>query len=484
MTDQQRADALGCVSDWMHTPHLDALARQGTRLAQMFAQSPVCVPSRCNFVSGRYPFAHRVGENNTLLPEGEPHLFRLLAAAGYQTGLIGKNHMLQHSDLEPLDFCFDEIGDADTPQWKEHLSAIRRDMSEKGAWAGARWHDLPENETKTHAIGAKTLEVLDEMAQGEAPFFLWCSFRDPHAPHTAPRRFNEWYPESGVPLPLNALQPRAITELEDKPSRQLIKHFAEQMDKAEEDDIRRYIAVYSAMVSYVDEWVGRILQRLDELGLRENTIVVFVSDHGDFRGEHGMVKKDLVLYDCLLHIPCIVRWPGTVAAGRVTSAMVEQIDLHPTLCEWAGVEVPSHVQGKSLATLLRGATSHHRDSIYAEACPPDYRNPYPDYESFADAWQASRSDDTHPLRWTANFNVPGDHCRMWRTRDWKYVRYITGEEELYDLATDPDEQHNLAASCPDKCRDFNELMNAWREQAARCVAAVCSENLPLAVASA
>jgi arylsulfatase A-like enzyme len=449
MCDQMRADALGCVSPWMHTPNLDALAGGGVRLSHLFAQSPVCVPSRCNMVTGRYPHAHRCRENHARLGPGEPHLFRALKAAGYRTGLVGKNHMFDPRDLAPLDIDGSAVGEkAGLPaDWEAHLKQIGRDMVVRGAWAGARFHDLPEEFSSTHRIGAAGLEALDRLAAGPDPFFLWVSFHDPHAPHTAPRRFEALYPPESVPLPDGALGPTAGTELaRGKPRRQAVKRDAQKMPDAAEDDLRRYVAVYSAMVSYVDEWVGRLLDRLDELGRREDTLVLFVSDHGDFRGEHAMVKKDLVLYDSLLRVPGVLRLPGGLPAGAVHDGLCETVDLYPTLCDLLDVSVPHGVQGRSLAPVLRGTAEDEREAVYAEVCPPNFRNPYPDSAAFLAEWERAQTTEGHPLRWTAPFNVPGDFVKCVRTRDRKYVWYPnSGEEELYDLTTDPGETANLAA---------------------------------------
>jgi arylsulfatase len=203
------------------------------------------------------------------------------------------------------------------------------------------------------------------------------------------------------------------------------------MELAGEGALRRYVAVYSAMITHVDEQIGRILDRIDSLGLVRDTIVLFTSDHGEFRGEHGMVEKDLLLYDCLLRVPCMIRWTGEIERRR-SDALAEQIDLYPTLAELAGVPLPKGIQGRSLAALLRGDAIAHRTEVHAEVCQPDARNPFPDYESFRSGWDR------------APFNVPGDHLKMIRTREHKYVWSPEGDRELYDLIADPGERTNLA----------------------------------------
>jgi arylsulfatase A-like enzyme len=213
---------------------------------------------------------------------------------------------------------------------------------------------------------------------------------------------------------------------------------------APEQGLRRYIAVYSAMISFIDEWVGHILNTLALRGLADNTLVVFVSDHGDFRGDHGMVKKDLLLYDSLLHVPCILRYPGRIKPQTVEKALVEQIDLYPTILDYAKINIPLGVQGVSLRPFLEGRVDQVHGAVYAEICPPLFRNPYKSADAFLAEWQKYHTADGHPLQWTAPFNVPGEFVKAIRTAELKYIWYASGEEELYDLILDPGETQNVA----------------------------------------
>ena len=176
-----------------------------------------------------------------------------------------------------------------------------------------------------------------------------------------------------------------------------------------------------------------------------DTIIVFTSDHGDFNFDYGMCKKDLILLDCLLHVPCIMAWEGHLKPRVVDSTMVEQVDVVPTLLELCGIEIPFGCQGKSLVPIARGETKTHKDVVYGEVCPPDYRNPYKTYEAFIADWNKYHTTRGHPLCWQANFNVPGDFCKAIRTTNWKYIWYADGFQELYDLRHDPREWINLAS---------------------------------------
>lgn len=448
MMDQQRADALGCVSPWMHTPNLDRLAAEGAHLRKFFAQSPVCVPSRINYITGRYPHSHGNRENNARVAPGEPHIFRVVKKAGYQTAVFGKNHMFYDEDLPKLDTDgtrVESLGQFDTPSvraYQAYLTECRRQLQDLGCWA-ASFHDFPEELTRTHRTGAAAVEYLRQVDTA-SPFFLWVSFADPHVPHTAPRRFSPLYPLDEMPVPPGALAAEYDAEVQHKPTRQAVKRKAQGMVDAPEEGLHRYIAVYSAMISFVDEWIGRILYTLAMRGLADDTLVVFVSDHGDFRGEHGMVKKDLVLYDSLLHVPCIVRYPGHIKPQALENALVEQIDLYPTILDYANIDIPKGVQGVSMRPLLEGKAEPMHGAIYAEICPPLFRNPYKTADEFILEWQNYHTADGHPLQWTAPYNVPGEFVKAIRTVERKYIWYASGEEELYDLTLDPGEIQNLA----------------------------------------
>jgi len=437
MTDQQRYDALGANgNDVIRTPVLDRLAAEGVNVQQYFTNCPVCVPSRCTLFTGRYPHSHRVRENHNLLEAGrEIHLFRTLKKAGYALGYIGKNHLLEGPEFENFDYT--DVWGYDhrmSPAEEEcHNFARSRGavMREVGCWAGAIFHDFPPESTRPYVKASSAIRFLEQRPK-DRPFCLCLSFSDPHAPHIALRKYEEVYP-----LEKMVLHPTCEGELEQKASRFPIKFRAQGSHKATEQDKRRFMAVYYSMISWVDEQIGRVLEKLEELGLRRDTIVVFTSDHGEFCFEHGMCKKDLVLLDSLLHVPLLICWPGQLEPRVIDGTFMEEVDVMPTLLDLMGVAAPYGMQGASIMPVIRGKTDSHKDEVYGEICPPWLYNPFPDYESFVEDWRR-HSEGPPP------FNIPGDFTKMIRTREAKYIWYSTGEEELYDLRSDPNEWHNLA----------------------------------------
>lgn len=440
LTDQQRFDAMSAHGGIACTPHLDAVAAQGVDLRRHYAQSPVCVPSRSTLFTGRHPQAHGVMENFARINESEVHLFKVLKAAGYWLAYHGKNHLLPDAEMAAnfdhfTDPEFDEFGDPlRAPYVALERESLRR-LATHGSFASAAFHDFPDEITTTGVIARQAKESLAS-APVDRPWCLVASFYDPHVPHLAPRRFAARHPPEAMPLPpLPAGDPFA-----GKPDRLRIKYHAQGSDRATDEDRRNYLAVYASMVDFVDEQLGGVLAALRDRSDAGRTMVVFTSDHGDFAWHHGLCKKDLVLYEDLLHVPAVIAWPGTIQPARVDQTFTQHSDLMPTLLDLAGLDRPAGCQGRSFAALLKGEAREHRAATYAEICFPWMRNPYPDYKAFRAAW------DQHPPGRPpgASYNVPGDHSKSVRTADWSYLWYGDGFEELYDLRTDPDEWTNLA----------------------------------------
>ncbi len=462
MTDQQRFDALSCHGGWIKTPHLDRLAAEGVDLRGHFAQAPVCVPSRCTLFSGIYPHAHGVLENDQLLPGCHPHLVKVLRQQAYHLAYSGKNHMLPDAELAANVTRFDPP-EKRVPLSRERQAYVQleheaqRYLAEHDCFGSGRFHDFPDEVTTSGMIAAQTLDDL-AAAPADRPWCLVSSFSDPHVPHLAPRRFAALYPEDELPLPDWQPAPEGT-----KPRRLRVKRGAQGSDRADPAAQRHYLAVYGAMCSYVDELIGRIMAALRGRPDADRTIVVFVSDHGDFCWDQGMVKKDLLLYDALLRVPAIVHWPAHLPARVVAGTFTEHTDMLPTLLELLGVPSPAGCQGRSFAGLLRGETNSHRTQVHAEVCYEWMRSGYDTPEEYRRAWEAARGTSS-PLARSAPFNVPGDHTRAVRTREWKYIWFGDGFEELYDLVNDPAESRNLAGDprCAGELADMRRRLTDWQ----------------------
>jgi arylsulfatase A-like enzyme len=459
MTDQQRYDAMSCHGGMARTPYLDRLAAEGIDFQAFYSHCPVCVPSRCCLFTGRYPHAHRVRQNHARLERHEVHLFKALKQVGYTLGYVEKNHLLtddEFANFDHVDLKNHRSYEGARAAYGEFVQARRQRLRSVGSWASAVFHDFDPRLTDPYLSRQSAIEFLDR-APADRPFCLAVSFSDPHVPHLALSKYREVYPLDQIPVPR---APEGV--LDGKAPRFVIKQRAQGALEASEEDVRRYLAVYYAMISWVDENVGAILAALEKNGQRENTIVVFSADHGDFNFDYNMCKKDLVLLDALLHVPFLLSWPGHISPRVVAQAMVEQVDVFPTLLELCEVEIPFGCQGRSLVPLIEGQAAQHKDVVYAEICPPHHRNPYPTYEAFIAAWHEGHDTPGHPLYRSAPFNVPGDYTKAIRTRTWKYIWY-DGFEELYDLERDPHEWVNLALrdAYRARCTEMKERLFEW-----------------------
>jgi arylsulfatase A-like enzyme len=468
-TDQQHYDVLGVHDPALKTPNLDRLCREGTRFDRAYCPSPVCTPSRSSIITGQYPSHHGAWTIGVKLPEDVPTLGQHLIDAGYATALIGKAHfqplvstpespsLESQPTLRDLDFwrgfndtwygfqhCelarnhadeshagqhyaiwMEEHGLAD---WRDYFQPLKGETAAKapkvsprgGYFREERSWKLPEDLHFTHWTGERSLAYLDAHGRGDKPFFLWASFHDPHPPYTVSEPWASMYdPEDMTvaqvtPGEHDRNPPHFAKTQEDNPDfgtwhKPYQAHGCESHLYPEEE-LKKDKATYYGMVSFIDHEVGRLLDKLDALGIAEDTLVVFSTDHGHFLGQHGLIAKGPFHYEDMLKIPFIVRQPGTVPAGRVSDALQSLVDLAPTFLDAAGEAVPGEMQGVSQWTYWRGGEEPARDFVLCE----NRHNPeMPHVETYIDA----------------------------RYKISVYRRADFGE--LFDLEADPGEVNNL-----------------------------------------
>jgi len=486
MTDQQKATSLPAYGNLVaRTPALDALARDGVVVENAVCNYPACTPARAAVHTGRYPHTTRVRANHIHLPENEITLPALLKAAGYRTALVGKNHVFADGRAASQ-FRVGGLALADWPtssldvvQAQEQLAAtlpLHDQRSLFDSWYGANhfgpdgpeygemrafhlqphlWRNaagsgvspFPAEQCTSAVLADRTVELI-RAADPEQPWFTWLSFPDPHNPYIAPEPFASMYDPAEVDLPPH-------DPLVNKPERQRIASRMCGMHDVDEQALRQAIAIEYAMISGVDAAVGRVLAALEETGQRESTIVVFLSDHGGYLGDHGAWHKAPAFYDCLIRIPLVVSWPGTLAPGRLLDGFVEQVDLLPTLLDLADLPQPPGVQGVSAAAALSG-TGAARQEAFAEVGEAGDPVTWDDLPFLPD----SPLDDRW-FPWDGFQEAWVGRGKMIRTGDTKYVWYANGDEELYDLAADPDELTNLAGADVERCRELRDRILAW-----------------------
>lgn len=442
-TDQQRWDTLGCYGNpFTHTPHLDKLASEGICFNHAYVQNPLCQPSRGSFLTGRYPRTTGLTKNGQDIKPGEIPITRNLADVGYHCGLIGKLH------LNACDNRIKDYGD----EWWRYVDSVNFDMREPridDGYSEFLWDHSPTGnpysdytrwvKAKGGRIQYKAREDCPYVDHGmpvELHQTTWCAdmaidflqrnqkqnwlcsvnIFDPHFPFNPPDELIQRYLDRLDDLPLPNFRE---DEWDDKPA--INQAFTQRaynrwsLPGMTDKDHRMLKAAYWAMCDLIDIQVGRILEALDNSGQRDNTIVIFTSDHGEMLGDHGPYTKGPFLYDPAIRVPLLVRWPGHFSAGVTTDALVEIADLAPTILEAAGQPIPARMQAQSLLPLLTGniPQDHFRDDIYSE-----YLDSNPD--------------------------TPAQFRSVLRTHKWKIIRsHRSKPSELYDMINDPLEQNNL-----------------------------------------
>ncbi|MEM7011598.1 MAG: sulfatase-like hydrolase/transferase [Verrucomicrobiota bacterium] len=462
MTDQQRYDCLGANgNDLIQTPNLDRLASESVNFSHAFVQSPVCTPSRACFFSGRYAHAHRCRVNYTLLDRREILLPKRLQSAGFETRLVGKLHLAYDYPAVPdsaraIGFDHVELHDGayHTDIWSDYVKwrnandpkpsvPHRKTVGANAAPGENPFRALIDDEfTDTTWTGERTRHHLREAANGEKPFFLFSSYWKPHSPFEVPEPFDKLHSKDDMPLPA-AVDADYIASL-PLPVQKLILRGNRKPYEMDRDRLLWAWRSYYASITHIDREVGRTLDLLDELGLRDNTIVVFSSDHGDQMLEHGLMGKN-VFFDESERVPLMIRTPG--AKPQTCDELVESVDLLPTLFSLCGLDEPQHCQGRDLTPLMTGDSSNYesRDAVFAENIIPEVIT--------IPGHQFAKGEGVAGIR--------HPDAKMVRTRRWKYNYYPEGYEELYDLESDPKETRNLAATERDTALQLRGRILDW-----------------------
>ncbi len=415
------ADDLNCdLSAYGHpvvqTPHLDAFADRAVVFTNAHAQYPHCGPSRASMMTGLYPDQTKIFRNNTYIRDAIPDVITLgqrFRQSGYRSIRIGK---IFHYDNPS---AIGTAGIDDIYSWDQTIHPYGRDKREEykintltpRKYGGTlSWLAMDgTSEEQTDGIGAtEAMGKLDELAASEEPFFLALGFYRPHTPFVAPKRFFAQYNAEHIEIPET---PEGYLETLPEPAQKSIRRKQNPTD-LEAELAQEIKAAYFATVSFVDEQIGRVLRKLQETGLDQNTVVVITSDHGYHLGEHGHWQKE-TLFQNATHVPLIIYSPESTQQGSMNQVPVELIDIYPTLMELTGISPPAFLSGQSLAPMLSSNAYNATDR--------------PLHENALTQWGRG-----HSL-------VDGRY---------RITRWNNGEElkwEFYDRAADPDEMHNLVS---------------------------------------
>ncbi len=415
MGDDHSAEALGCYENPIaRTPNLDRLAFEGVRFDRAYANAPVCTPSRQSIITGKLPHAVGVTLLATPLSESETTIGDYLGSLGFATGAIGKMHF--NSDLKHgFDYRVDTAEHRAflkehpprpispdlpvRPPWKPFQDPARIWLNAEGLPGG-----LYDADSEGTFFTNKAIQFLEDHRRQR--FCLWLSYHEPHSPFNFPVEFAGRFDPAEMPLP-------AVGPDDDRWVPRVFRDLTEE-------ERRGIVASYYTSVEYLDRNVGRVLDALDQLDLSDETLVIYVGDQGYLLGHHGRFEKH-TMWEPAVRAPLLMKAPGL--AARWEPALVEFIDLFPTILDYLDVEQLAGLQGKSLKPLLDETVESHRDSVFSEFL--------------------------------------ADNTAMIRTAEWKYI-FATGQADLamgyetgfpppgpihrlYDVRSDREEFHNLAS---------------------------------------
>jgi iduronate 2-sulfatase len=487
---------LGCYGNLeVKTPNLDQLAAAGMRFDRAYCQYTICGPSRASLLTGLRPDTLKIEEIDTYFRDTVPDVVTLpqhFKTNGYESLYVGKVfHGNQTDDARSWSRAVAVEGRRKSEyQLPESLATIQQrraeaaakygengqlqGMSNGPAWEGAEAEDsdYPDGRTTDAAI-ATLREVKDR------PFFLGVGFVKPHLPFVAPKKYFDLYDPAQLTLADTPNPPRGAPEIARHSSFELrTRTLVPTSGPIDEPTSRELLRAYYACTSFVDAQIGRLLAELETLGLRDNTIIVVWGDHGWHLGEYGMWGK-ATNYEVSTRVPLIVLAPGMKAAGQGTKALVEFVDVYPTLCEIAGLSVPAHLKGKSFAPLLNDPSLAWKEAAFSQFSSPALREwaARPLSEAMRGTYFGpvireveARLAKEHGDRYDAALfdnNLMGYSIRTDRYRytAWLDRRNPTGEilaEELYDHDSDPKETLNLAGEQPEIAAGLRRKLHQQR----------------------
>ncbi|TFG07675.1 MAG: DUF4976 domain-containing protein, partial [Promethearchaeota archaeon] len=471
ITDQLRADQLGCYGNpIVKTPNLDKLASEGVRFTNSYCANPMCMPNRATILTGLYPNVHGVRSNGINLPREVPTITDALYNKGWHTINVGKTHfnfwtpsykMLPKSAESFDDWAHPKEDDADVLTYKnfpmpyygyrelnlvvghgslclghylewleerspKHAQGIKEKFKEIDNFFTLFCEEnMPEELYNTSYIEQHTISFLERYVKGdydEKPFFLHCSFPDPHHPVCPPGKYRDMYKPQDMPLPESF---HDVKKLYDHPF--LAPHMKNPvfrgalLRESTAEEVRRFMALYYGSITLVDHAIGNILGALEKLGLADNTMVIFTSDHGDFMGDHGMLLKGPAPFNGVLQVPLIWKVPGVSKSG-VSDALISSIDLPKTILNILGLRERHHppgMQGYDMTPVLK-----------------DPKNPEKEVRDNCIIAQDEEVGPKGPMR---------VRLRHFITKEYKLTMYegITGYGDLFHRKDDPHEMNNL-----------------------------------------
>lgn len=484
ITDQQRADHLGCAGNpILKTPNLDRLASEGVRFSSAYVASPTCMPNRACIMTGQYPnmCVRAYGVNLNSL-EHLPKFPDILRKQGYVTKAIGKMHFnywardftsfksvevinrwisknKRKSLIEnfPKPYCgFDDVellaghGDLCVGHYSEWLEERAPEYAKQiyGKMTTLLDHTyresfLPEEHYPTSYCTDRAIDFLEKHAKGDngdKPFLLYVSYPDPHHPCTPPGKWGDMYKPEDIELPKSFNDKENIKNHKFIGPRSDHPQFGRMLfHTSSEEEVRGFTAKTYGMLSMIDDSVGQILAALEKLGLADNTMIVYTSDHGDMMGDHGMILKGFMGFNGIFNVPLIWKVPGITPKGVVSDSLVSSVDLAPTILNLSNInkkKIPLDIQGVDITPILKDPSVKLRDSCIVEVDEADIRMKAPAIQN-------------NPL--LKIFGNTALRVKSLVTERYTLTVYnqLHGYGDLFDRQNDPDELNNLWYSNPE-----------------------------------
>lgn len=436
VSDQQRWDTVSAygLNDICRTPHIDGLAQRGVRFDNAFTPTAICSPARASLYTGLYPHKHGVTGNGLSIREGVRGLNHYLDEAGYRSGYAGKWHADEEkgpSDLgfkgkDFIGYAFPGAGllpglqfspkpkrgnpyadylqerDFDLPTVSHRFVGTNPGCQAQEMFA---LHEGPVESSIEYFVAEETIRLIDELNDDEAPFFLWANFWGPHTPCLVPEPYFSMYDPDDIPE-----HPSYRETFQDKPYRQQLIERMWGLGEYGWRGFQEITARYYGHVTFIDDMVGRIVNHLEALGIADNTVIVFTSDHGDCMGAHKLIEKGEFMYDEIYRIPLVVAHPDCQQPGSANEDFWYLHELMPSFLDIAGLDVPDALDGDSfLPAMLGDPTPNGREEVYCVF-----------HRHFTVAEQ-----------------------RMVRTRTHQFTFNSADQGELYDLVADPYQLDNV-----------------------------------------
>ncbi len=410
--DQYRADYVGSYGHkTIGTKNIDRLANEGVRFDKCYCPAPLCGPSRISFATSMRFSEHQRRNYWSCIDYHVPNIVSTLKDSGFRTGMFGKNHLFLY---EQLTEAWDELHEIclgnydDHPQYTRSYSAFELDKDHR-----------------YNITGLLADEAADfiERNPADKPFLCWVNWQDPHPAFIAPEPYASMFDPDDMELPANWTK-----KTEGKPRKLENWRINSLAHECSEEEARKAMAMYMGQCRYVDDSVGRLIKCLEDTGQLENTVIIFLSDHGELLGDFGVFHKIPVFYESLTRTPVIIRYPKGMVKPFVFEGLAEQVDLAPTLLDAVGVKVPQSMVGKSWHEAMLAGDGTGRESALVEA-----------------GLQVPTPDGPVPGANQRAPHVPNSFGPGAMVTDGRYKlsMYSDDQHELYDLETDPHEMTNL-----------------------------------------